>query len=461
MTPDGPTLWNHNVLLFGAVSSVWAYNRFGDILCLIARTMLAVPALHYVDDYGAAEPPHSAPSGFTSFKECNNKLGFEMKTSKEQPEAYEQRVQGVQLTFKDAYVQVAPTDARVTSMTTTMQHCMARNHLSPHEAAQMAGKLVFLSTTVFGRVGRAATKPIYGRQYSPSPNQKLTKAIRDALLCLQHVLRTAPPRQIPWDLVPVPCNFLYADAFFDLGDKRYRPSDHDIPERWEPKSAHHLHNGWGTVFFPRRPNWPEAVTMRGEVPPKVLQQYCTRQAFIYFLEAWAQVLPSIAFNDWLDDAYIAFVDNDAAKHALIKGYGTDEQINCLLGMYWAFQAEHRKSPWLERVTSEANLSDEISRDDFSLHRERDWLHIEVDLAETYEILTRAADSIHFSVAEAHKLIAASVQPLVRRALAQAGLGEDALRHRHKMLPGFPRRATQKTRFPGPPDGRQYLRVSEH
>ncbi len=32
ITPDGPTLWHQHVLLFGSAASVWAYNRFGDVL---------------------------------------------------------------------------------------------------------------------------------------------------------------------------------------------------------------------------------------------------------------------------------------------------------------------------------------------------------------------------------------------------------------------------------------------
>ena len=29
LTPEGPTLWSHNVLLFVSAASVWSYNRFG------------------------------------------------------------------------------------------------------------------------------------------------------------------------------------------------------------------------------------------------------------------------------------------------------------------------------------------------------------------------------------------------------------------------------------------------
>ena len=57
-TPDGPTLWHHHVLLFGSAASVWAYNRFGDMLTHISRCICGIPVLHYVDDYGSINHNH-------------------------------------------------------------------------------------------------------------------------------------------------------------------------------------------------------------------------------------------------------------------------------------------------------------------------------------------------------------------------------------------------------------------
>ena len=37
ITPVGPALWSHNVLLFGSAASVWGYNRFGDSLVAVSR----------------------------------------------------------------------------------------------------------------------------------------------------------------------------------------------------------------------------------------------------------------------------------------------------------------------------------------------------------------------------------------------------------------------------------------
>ena len=70
---------------FGSAASVWAYNRFGDMLSAVARTIACIPVVHYVDDYGAIEPTGSAESGFDTFESINSILGFHMKISKKQP----------------------------------------------------------------------------------------------------------------------------------------------------------------------------------------------------------------------------------------------------------------------------------------------------------------------------------------------------------------------------------------
>ncbi len=113
--------------MLGAVASLSAYNRFGDFLVTMARSLLAIPALHYVDDYGAVEPPHSAQSGCSTFLHFNRTLGFDMKRSKEKPAAFMQKTLGVSLAFQADMITVAPTPARVTKMTSAMRRCLDTN----------------------------------------------------------------------------------------------------------------------------------------------------------------------------------------------------------------------------------------------------------------------------------------------------------------------------------------------
>ena len=50
-----PQLAWHNAMPFGATSSVVAWHRIGELIATIARRLLHLPVLRYVDDYFAAD----------------------------------------------------------------------------------------------------------------------------------------------------------------------------------------------------------------------------------------------------------------------------------------------------------------------------------------------------------------------------------------------------------------------
>lgn len=294
--------------------------------------------------------------------------------------------------------------------------------MTPDEAAELAGKLVFLSTTMYGRVGRAQMKPIYGRQYSPKPNNKLTHALTSAMRALLHIVTKSPPRVLIFNVLatsPDGQPIIYADAFFELGDKRMSPGNPEsIPYDWRPLEAPDHKNGWGAVLFLKQRHFqrmrspprdaagkfPAALTMRGEVPSEILRRFCSRRAYIYFLEAWAQCIAIWAFATMIQEPFLSFCDNEASKHALIKGYGKDEGINALLTIYWQICCTNTCDPWIERVSSKDNPSDGVSRDDFTLADEKGWHHIEINVTAIWPILLRAIDDEIYAVTEAPDLI---------------------------------------------------------
>ena len=449
LTPAGPTLWRHNVLLFGAVASVWGYNRFGDAICFLARALLASPVLHYLDDYGSSEPlveqfhhmptaSNTAASAFESFASMNSLLGFFMKPSKAQPPAACHRVQGVQLRLLHDRSIVSPTPSRVTKVNAFIELALTENRLTPSSAAELGGKCTYLSTSIYGRVGREATKPVYARQHSANLNPHrrsdaftLTMALRSALLTIQYILRNAKPRVQQYLTSHVHHTVIYADAFFLMGERQYRPSDTNIPTDWDAAAASHYTNGWGAVvFLPTDSGHHAAFCLRGEVPAHVLAAFCSRRAFIYFLEAWAQVLCCIAFEEWITPDYIAVVDNEAAKYALIKGYGRDCNINAIISIYWAPQADQGWRPWMHRVSSADNISDEVSRNDFTMAKALNWHRVHIDTEDIYKIILRAADNILFAHTHALQQLQMAVrdQPFRRevRAILAAASRQNAV-----------------------------------
>ncbi|CAE7199832.1 kanC [Symbiodinium sp. CCMP2592] len=87
---------------------------------------------------------------------------------------------------------------------------------------------------------------------------------------------------------------LYADAFFNLFDKDWKPSDEDIPN-WGRTPPETLRNGWGFVVTVQR----QTYFAHGRVPYWFVRAFTSRRAYIYMLEIVAQILPLFAMEDQL------------------------------------------------------------------------------------------------------------------------------------------------------------------
>ena len=99
----------------------------------------------------------------------------------------------------------------------------------------MAGKSGFLATTCHGRLGRAPAKPPYARQHHAGALRlQHHYGAAFGFFCLRALFRTAPPREFLFESER-PTPILYADAFFSLGDKSFRPGHAgEIPLVWRP-----------------------------------------------------------------------------------------------------------------------------------------------------------------------------------------------------------------------------------
>lgn len=397
--PDGPSLWRHNSMSFGATASVWNFNRYADAVQFLARKMLITPAFHFVDDFAGFEPPSMADSGHRAFSEFFGILGIETKSTKAQPPAPQQRLLGVDLRVEPHAVVVAPCPDRVQKVLVLIDSVLQTNSLAPPLAQKLAGKINFLNTTMFGQCGSAALQPVYARAANLNPGGQrdfqLTDALTCALRCIQSILRNSKPKRIPfgmWPFTPV----IYADAFFKMNQKLWSLQDPDIPTAWSKSAAPHMLNGWGIVcrvhcgtFF-----------CGGQVPAEVMKPFCSRRAYIYFLEVVSQVLAIVIFHESIGPFWVSFIDNLPGKFALLKGYGRDPAINRLLAFAWAFITQVGGFPHFHYVASHCNVSDGISRGDFSLARKAGWTRLELNLEPFFDILLRVAKSLEYAFSDA-------------------------------------------------------------
>ena len=108
----------------------------------------------------------------------------------------------------------------------------------------------------------------------------------------------------------------------------------------------------------------------GFVPFWFVRHFASRCAYIYMLEIVAQMI--------LDKYCVMFIDNEPARHALGKGYGSDEQVNKLVQTVWLWIEKHGMVPQWQRVCSTANVGDAVSRGDFREAERRGWQRICAD-----------------------------------------------------------------------------------
>ena len=60
------------------------------------------------------------------------------------------------------------------------------------------------------------------------------------------------------------------------------------------------------------------------------------KSFRYLLEAGVSIMAPLIFAPCLDSFYAHYCDNEAARHARIRGVGKNQPLNCLIAAHWTW-----------------------------------------------------------------------------------------------------------------------------
>jgi hypothetical protein len=164
------------------------------------------------------------------------------------------------------------------------------------------------------------------------------------------------------------------------------------------------------------------VYAHGSIPADELNSVYKNKAYIYFLEALAMVLAILVTShltptNWADGTRMgAFIDNEAAKFALIKGYGKDPTMNSLLSIFWSHCATKRIHPSFQRVSTHANIADAVSREDFTTAQKEGWQRIHLDTKEILQEIQRATNDHERALQQSHLHINSAILAQLRAQL---------------------------------------------
>jgi hypothetical protein len=223
--------------------------------------------------------------------------------------------------------------------------------LSPGHAAKLKGRLFFLTCSLFGRVGRAFMRPLSERQYEFTPRKGknwntphvLNDAIRDALQSWLLILERGRPRAVreirrgPADAV------VFTDGY--------------APEPSDPAGSRER---VGAVMGAWWRESPVAISLI--VPDHLIKMWIPRKNQIALVEIFGAVLALSHFGPELaGKRLIMLIDSECALDALIKGQSKFSDVIKLVKVFWELVADFHVDVYLDKVSTDANPSDGVSR----------------------------------------------------------------------------------------------------
>ena len=116
-----------------------------------------------------------------------------------------------------------------------------------------------------------------------------------------------------------------------------------------------------------------------EVPRQLLATWLPRKNQIALVEIFAVVMAAAHFGPELAGRNVTFmVDSEPALDALVKGLSKFHDVIHLLTLFWHVVANFQVNAYLDRVSTDANVSDGVSRADLTAFEEWGWDRVHPD-----------------------------------------------------------------------------------
>ena len=326
---------------FGLAAAVQNFNRRPALLVAIARRTMGMAVASYFDDFGLIDFSGARGTGLDHLSLLIELFGAPQAPAKRMPMAcmrvYLGQVAHVGAAVENQTVVMEPKpNAREESADELMS--MAReDHVMPARASKVRGKIGWIASATYGRIGRFGTGVLKKIQYS---NHSVTIGHEDriALKLLAAMILQVPPRVIKLMHPRRPSMLVYSDASWE-GEARL---------------------GWVMI------EEDDAITPEGRtslVTKELLDNLIERNTQIMACEAI--VVPQAILREperFAGKDVLWFIDNEAACSSLIRGNSSQEDIGVVSGVTHFLMLQYDIRIWFEWVDSKSNPSDGLSRD---------------------------------------------------------------------------------------------------
>ena len=328
-------------LPFGACSSVYAFNRISHSLKFLAQKLLKGVLTVFYDDFPILEPAASAGLFDGMLSKFLSILGWHHATTGKKGLSFAESfdVLGATVDLKNissGVLEVRNKEGRLDRIVRLINESKRSFPPKQHDMQVIAGLLQYATGNALG-----VTLRLCSRACSSMAAGKRTPTSDDfKRLCdwMCKIISSVQPRIIKVALKTKPI-IVFKDA------------------SWDGEIAR-----WG--FVVADPNDAVRLVFGGIIPDELVQHWIRQvgQQIICEAEIFAAVLSRwYLSNHYNNCRSIFWIDNDAARLALIKSVSTSAPMLCMAQTFHSFSEADNIQCWFERVASESNIADLPSR----------------------------------------------------------------------------------------------------
>ena len=337
-------------LPFGASSAVTGFNRAARALRIIMSRLFFLVNTSFFDDYCQLEVEALSGSADKTALELLSLLGWEVSSGgKLKPFDAQFTMLGAVVSFEEAQrglIRVKNKPGRVVDILGLFNRLREDPVANARILPSLKGKLLFASSHVFGRCAQVATQMI--NHAERQAGARVTQQVLDAVQGAVDMLEASGDRQVNlWSEQPP--IMLFTDG------------------ACEEEGSMVTH---GAVIIDPASSTREFFG--GHVPKEMVAAWRSsgRTQLIFFTEIFPVLVARRTWAKLLRNRRVLiFVDNEAAKSALIRNYSPLVDATAMLSEVASWDMLLGCFPWYCRVPSKSNVADAASRLAFGEYEE--------------------------------------------------------------------------------------------
>ena len=294
------------VLPFGATASVVHFNRCSRLLQHIGY-QLYLPWSSYFDDFPVVTPSVLAGSTMSTMTTMLDLLGFGYAEHKLQPFATKANVLGVTVGFGQTdsdKVLIGNKAGRIDEVRSSIVKVLESGNISSRDCSRLLGRLQYVDSFVMGRDGRLAMTEIRGNIRNDSKLIHLSPEAKESRHLMLNRLDNGKLRELICSHEQQPV-LVFTDGASE-GD---------------------LNTIGGLLFADGQFRYFSC-----HVPSSLVNTWIANSKHVIaMVELYAVIVARFVWSRFLNGRKaIAFVDNESAKEALVKGYSFNAHFRALL-----------------------------------------------------------------------------------------------------------------------------------